>query len=150
MAATAPRPRQHGPELLSVTIKYQRGSSAVTTYVKMTIIKVTLSYVAFRTGPIATNTICVESACEQPCQPNSRLGHCLGQDRPSFLLAKRKVKKKHTHDGYIFARVVKYIVYYLAKNVDFNRNAKGIYKSFINFICTKKDSYKVDESILSK
>lgn len=33
-------------------------------------------------------------------------------------------------------------VYYLAKKVDDNINAKGIYKSLINFIPTKTDSYK--------
>lgn len=53
MAATAPRLKQHGPELLSVTIKYQRGGSAVTSATdKMTIINVASSCVTFRPGPL--------------------------------------------------------------------------------------------------
>lgn len=70
MAATAPRPKQHGPELLSVTIKYQRGSSAVTSATdKMTIIKVAGSSVTFRPGPIATNTIVSRAHASNPVNP---------------------------------------------------------------------------------
>lgn len=119
MAATAPRPKQHGPELLSVTIKYQRGSSAVTSATnKMTIIKVTCSYVTFRAGPIATNTIVSRAHASNPVNP-TRLGHCLGRERPSFLLAERKGKKKRIHRTDTFLPKWGSLVYYRARNVDF-------------------------------
>ena len=70
MAAMAPRPKQHGPELLSVIIKYQRGSSAVTSDTnKMTVIKVNRSYVTFRAGPIATNTIMLRAHASSRVSP---------------------------------------------------------------------------------
>lgn len=99
MAAMAPRPKQHEPELLSVTIKYQRGCSAVSNEAKpeeMTTIKV-LALCNFPRRAHCDKHDCVESACEPPCQPEARPGHCLGQERPSFSIANQQVKKKPVH-----------------------------------------------------
>lgn len=63
MAATAPRPKQHRPELLSVTIKCPAEVARNKTTDKMTVIKVTCSYVTFRPRFIATN-MTIESACD--------------------------------------------------------------------------------------
>lgn len=67
MAAVAPRPKQHGPELLSVTIKYQRGSvAAAGAPNKTTTRQGPGSYVTFRAGPIATNRIVPKAHASNP------------------------------------------------------------------------------------
>lgn len=65
MAATAPRPKQHKPELLSVTIKYPAEVARNKTTDKVAVIKVICSYVTFRPRSIATN-MTIESACDNP------------------------------------------------------------------------------------